>query len=171
MFVTETKTPETLRAEAAAHDAEAAASFDRCDTDGFVTQWAHGLTAQQKRMEADLAAAGGMAEFPALFTTDGQPVPAKLVTTRFGTKFAVFATTADVTDRSAPVVAWVDPFVKPATLARKGFLVAQVLAPARVVMHGNGGRGLSGATSVRPVRVRTDGGFNPDAPVASWGEA
>lgn len=164
--MTETKTPETLRAEAAAADQAAADSFDRCDTDGFLTQWASGLTAQQKRMEADLAEAGGVAAFLALFTLAGEPVPARLVDTRYGTKFAVFATAADAATHGAPVVAWVNPFVKPAFLAKKGYKTAKVLAPAKVVMRGNGGTGLAGATSVRPVRVRTDGGFDPAAPLA-----
>lgn len=160
-----TKTSEVLRAEAAAADAEAAASFERCDTDGFVSQWASGLTAQQRRMEADLADNGGLAEFPQLTTLDGTPVPAKLVNTRYGTKFVVFAKASDVTDYNALVLAWIDPFVQPKTLAKKGYALVHVLAPAKVVMHGNGGRGLSGATSVRPILVRTDGGFDPAAPV------
>ena len=166
VFVTVTQTPETLRAEAAAADQAAADSFDRCDTDGFLSQWASGLTAQQKRAEANLVENGGMSTFPALFTLDGTPVPAKLVTTRYGTKFAVFATAADVASYNATVVAWVNPFVKPAFLAKKGYKVQQVLAPAKATMRGSG-NGLAGAASVQVVVVRTDGGFNPDAEVVS----
>ena len=164
--MTETQTPETLRAEAAAAEQAAHDSFERCDTDGFLTQWAHGLTAREKRAQARIAENGGKAEFPALFTLDGTPVPARLVTTRYGTKFAVFATAADAAAHGAPVVAWINPFVKPATLAKKGYVVQQVLAPAKATLRGApGARGLAGATTVQVVVVRTDGGFDAAAPV------
>jgi hypothetical protein len=166
MFVTETQTPETLYAEAAAADQAAYDSFERCDTDGFLTQWASGLTAQEKRAQARIAEAGGVAEFPALFTLAGEPVPARLVSTRYGTKFAVFASAADAAEYGAPVVAWVNPFVKPAFLAKKGYKVQQVLAPAKATLRGSG-TGLAGATSVHVVVVRTDGGFDPAAPVVA----
>jgi hypothetical protein len=163
---TVTTNPADLRAEADRLDQAAADSFDRCDTDGFLSQWGNGLMAQQRRMEATLAEAGGVAAFPQLTDLDGTPVPAKLVETRFGTKFAVFATAADVTKHHGDVLAWVDPFVRAKTLAKKGLVLVHVLAPARVVMSG-GGRGTSGAMNVRPVRVRTDGGFDANAEVVA----
>jgi len=146
-----------LRTEADQHDQDAFDSFERCDTDGFVSQWASGLTAQQKRMEANLIENGGLAEFPQLTDLDGTPVPAKLVQTRYGTKFAVFATADDVKAYNANVIAWIDPYVKEKTLARKGYVLVYVLAPAKVVMHG------SNACTVRPIKVRTDGGFDANA--------
>jgi hypothetical protein len=38
-------TAEAFRAEEARHLQEAADSFERCDTDGFLSQWAHGMLA------------------------------------------------------------------------------------------------------------------------------
>jgi len=161
---------EALRAQAARNEQAAADSFERCDTDGFVSQWALGVTAQQHRLQADIVENGGKGEFLALFDLDGNLVPAKLVETRYGVKFAVFATVADVKAYGAPVVAWVDPFVKAKTLARKGYRKGHVLAAAKAELKGSG-KGLAGAMSVRPVMVRTDGGFDPDAEVVDIEEA
>lgn len=165
-------TPEALRAEAADLDRRAAESFDRCDTDGFLSQWALNLTARQRRMEADLAEAGGVAEFPALYTTGGEPVPARLVQTRYGTTWAIFATAADAKwGTNAPVIAWQRRSSarteerRAAYLAERGYVERLILAPARVVMRGEG-RGLSGAMSVHPALQRRDGGYDPNAPLA-----
>jgi len=155
---------ETLRAQAAAADQEAADSFERCDTDGFLSQWASGLTADKLRRQAQIVENGGMAVFPALFLTyDNSPVPSRLVNTKYGTKFAVFATAADALRHGANVIAWVDPFVSEKTLARKGYKVADVWAPARAEITGSG-HGLSGSAWV--VTVRTDGGWAADAKLA-----
>jgi hypothetical protein len=62
-MTTNTDTPDSLRA--------AADSFDRCDTDGFLSQWASGMTARKQRAQADLLEAGGMIEMSALFNLDG----------------------------------------------------------------------------------------------------
>jgi len=161
--MTETQTPETLRAAAAA-DKEAADSFERCDTDGFVSQWASGLTADKLRRQAQIEEDDGMAIFPALFDLDGTPVPAKLVKTRYGTKFAVFASAEDALAYNANVVAWIDPFTSERTLAKKGYKVLDVWAPARAEITGSG-HGLSGSAWV--VTRRTDGGFDANAKLAS----
>jgi hypothetical protein len=65
------ETPTDLRTKAAAHDQAAADSFDRSDTDGFLSQWASSITARKLRAQADLAEAGGMIEIRALFNLDG----------------------------------------------------------------------------------------------------
>lgn len=66
-----TETPATLREKAARHEQEAYDSFERSDTDGFLSQWASGLSAQKARLEADLLEAGGLMETTALFNLDG----------------------------------------------------------------------------------------------------
>jgi hypothetical protein len=58
-------------AKARAAEEERAASFERCDTDGFVSQWASGLTAAKERIAADLARTGGLRDRDALFLLDG----------------------------------------------------------------------------------------------------
>lgn len=72
--MTETTAPAAatdLRTEAAEWDRCAAESFERSDTDGFLSQWASGITARKLRAQADLAEAGGMIEIEALFNLDG----------------------------------------------------------------------------------------------------
>lgn len=66
------------RAKAAAADQRAADSFERSDTDGFLSQWASGLTAQLERLKADLADEGGRTEFAGLYEGDRR-VKAKIV--------------------------------------------------------------------------------------------
>lgn len=73
-----------LREKAAASERAAAESFERVDTDGFVTQWAHGVTADRDRLQAAILEDGGLATFPALFDDEEQYVPAFLNRGRFG---------------------------------------------------------------------------------------
>jgi len=72
--------------EQAARESEqrAAESFERCDTDGFLSQWASGITAREYRAKADLARSGGKVTTSALFTMTGELVPAKMYETRYG---------------------------------------------------------------------------------------
>lgn len=170
--MTRTTTPEQLRAQAAQHYQDAADSFDRCDTDGFVSQWASGLMGDQRRMEANLLEAGGTAEFPALFNLDGELVPAKLLPTQYSTAWAVFASPSEAEKPyGGTIVKWVNAFPKrESTMSRKGYYEGTVRVAARVQMRGApGARGLSGAHTVRPVRVRKDGGFSRDAQVVDNG--
>jgi hypothetical protein len=135
---------------AAAADQEAHDSFERCDTDGFLSQWASGLMAQQHRLAATIAENGGRHSFQALFDTEGNLVPAKLVPTKFGTSWGVLE--GD----------------DPQALAAKGYREGRVMAPARAEMQGSG-RGLSGTAWV--AAVRSDGGFSRDVEVLSDGSA
>ena len=66
-------------------------SFERCDTDGFLTQWAHGVNADKDRMQAAILRNGGYAEFPVLVdTATGEVVADKVYT--FDNTFAGFGT-------------------------------------------------------------------------------
>lgn len=140
-------TPDELRAEAKQHDRDAYESFERCDTDGFLSQWASGIMAREKQMRADLMEAGGYAEFPALFTTDGRLIPnAREVETRYGWAW-VYNT------ESGPV--WFNPSKARdddkarANNAKKGYYIGRVTAQAYVKIVASG-TGLSGAASARP---------------------
>lgn len=77
-------TPTDLRAQAAQKDRDAAESFERCDTDGFMSQWASGLGAQKLRLEADLAENGGTMLTDALFDLDGNVASTHLHYGQFG---------------------------------------------------------------------------------------
>lgn len=70
--------PVTLRAMAAASRQRSSDSFDRCDTDGFLSQWANDITAQQLTRQAEIAEAGGKAQFEGLYDGDRR-VPAKVI--------------------------------------------------------------------------------------------
>ena len=151
-----TETPETLRATAAAHEAEAAASFERSDTDGFLSQWASGLSAEKARVRADLMERGGNAEFLALFDLDGNHVTARRIEGRFGPQWYVPGNPKGT--RYLPY----HP-VRRTTLAKRGYVEGFVLRPARVELVGSG-YGLAGAASVRVAITEADEPY--DAPVA-----
>lgn len=127
-----------LRDRAAAHDTEAAESFERCDTDGFLSQWAHGVNAQKDRLAADIADNDGYHTFRALFDRDGALVTARYVETRYGYRWAVKA----AGDHGGPVIDWFRESeakdwrrVLKANAA-KGYFVGLVMLPARAVLRG-----------------------------------
>lgn len=163
-----------LRAKANACRQEAHDSFQRCDTDGFLSQWASGVNAAKYEMEADLMDAGGVASFWGLFNRHGQRVTARLVSGEFGLVWAVHTrsgrtvwvphtVTFDEEPNAFGGTTFVRPRFGPRTKgARLGLTVAWEDAPARVDMTGSG-RGLGSLHTVRPVEVRTDGGWPPDA--------
>jgi hypothetical protein len=159
-------TPTALRAQAADHDRAAHESFERCDTDGFMSQWAHGLSAEQKRLQADIEEDGGRATFLALFDTDGELVPAKWIETRYGLSWALL----ESDDPRSRFIGWFNPSkASDAKEARrrdaaKGFYVGYVKAPARAELRGGN------ACTVRAVPVRTDGGFSRDVIVVDDGQ-
>jgi hypothetical protein len=55
--------------------AQAAESFERCDTDGFLSQWASGLSAQRAALQAEIVRSGGRAQFRGLYLGD-ERIPA-----------------------------------------------------------------------------------------------
>jgi hypothetical protein len=128
------KTAEQLRQEAVACRQEARDSFERCDTDGFLSQWASGMTAQLADQKAEIAEAGGVAWFARwVLTRDGQEVDARVVETRYGTKWRIDATDEWVTYGSARAA------------KRRGYVLTEVVeqAAAFAFMAGEG-TGLSG---------------------------
>jgi hypothetical protein len=64
---------EAAAAYKAKHD-----SFDRCDTDGFLSQWASGITGDLKRTQRELLKQGGYAVFPVLVDGEGNVVATKV---------------------------------------------------------------------------------------------
>lgn len=135
-------------------------SFDRCDNDGFLTQWAHSLHSTLYQTLAELAENNWMAEFPALFYKDtNQRVPARIIQVR--DKFSYNGGTK-------PLWAIVDPetgkftgtFLPTGKNSRKqkaaGVWEGTEMAPAYAKIDGRG-YGLSGSAWV--ATYRTDGGF------------
>jgi hypothetical protein len=81
-------TASALHAEAATHIAKERESFDRCDTDGFVSQWAHGLMGSLRTAQAGIEEAGRMAEFVGLYLGD-ERIPAREIETQFGRSWLI----------------------------------------------------------------------------------
>lgn len=149
-----------LRAEAAQMDAKAEESFQRCDTDGFLSQWALGIGAQKNRLQAGIEEAGGVSEFAALFDVEtGERVAAKLIDGRFGLCWALCDEAGE----------FIGEFVKAfpkreTTMAKKGFREGHEMAPARAVIRGSG-TGLSG--NAWACIVRLDGGYPESSKVVA----
>lgn len=72
------KSAEQLRAEAAASRQRSEDSFERCDTDGFLSQWASDMTARLYEEQARIVEQGGKAMFKGLYHGERR-VAAKLV--------------------------------------------------------------------------------------------
>jgi hypothetical protein len=152
-------------AKARQHEQDAIDSFDRCDTDGCVSQWASGVMAEEARLNAYLASRDGRDDFAALFDLDGNLVAAKLIPTKYGLCWGIL--TSD--DPSSRVTQWIGAFPKRAsTMTHKGFYEGTVRCPAHVAMSGSG-TGLSCALTVHPYTTRNDQGFSRDIEIIDNG--
>lgn len=138
-------TPEQWRASAAANRKAARDSFDRCDTDGFVSQWASESVAREFELWATLAEQGYEWDFPALYTADGKLIEgARYVETRYGWTWVYDGDGGTVWFRPSEAR---DPQRRLAADLKKGHTVGLVRRPAYVGTRGSG-RGTSGALSV-----------------------
>lgn len=142
-----------FRAAAAKAEKQKQESYERSDTDGYMSQWASGLSAQEALMKAELEENAGKAEFVALFDKDGNMVPAKLIDTKYGQAWARYT---DPNDSSSKFTGEFinesksdNPKTQAAALARKGYTLGRVKAPAYVAMSGNN------TASVRPSIFRS----------------
>ncbi|QBZ72150.1 hypothetical protein SEA_KRADAL_264 [Streptomyces phage Kradal] len=153
-----------LREIAKGNDREAADSFDRCDTDGFLSQWASGITAEKYRLRADVAENGGMWSFPALFDLEGNLVPAREVHGQYGVFWSLLDAEGNRTGKTFNESRAQNDKVRVRNDAKKGYYVGAVLAPAYVVTRGQS------ATSVACHIERSDGGWDPDVMVIDNGK-
>lgn len=141
------QTPEQLREEAKRLNQASRESFERSDTDGFLSQWASDITASKKRLEANLIEAGGVAEFPALFDNKGNLIAdAREVHTRYGWAW-VHGNSQWFNPSNARTAA-----KRRENNAKKGYYEGRVKAKARAEIVGSG-TGLSGAANARPAIV------------------
>lgn len=167
-------TADEYRAKARSYDQEAWDSFERSDTDGFLSQWASGITARECLMKADLAEQGWMAKFPALFDLDGNIVPAVFVAGNYGMSWRLLDPTCweQCWERT---IGWFTPSRaendarRVANNAKKGYYVGTVKAPADAKIMGSG-RGLAGAASCYVGIYRTDRGYSPDVVIIDNGK-
>lgn len=144
-----------LDAKSAASEQAKEDSFERCDTDGFLSQWAHGLTAQEARAKAAILRNGGYAAFVGLYeTATGKRVPAKLRRGDYGLYWMVCDAQGQATGQFYP------SGFHSRKLAAAGLEERWEVAPASAKLTGEG-TGLSGTCWVET--YRTDGGY-PGAP-------
>ncbi|MBF0526464.1 MAG: hypothetical protein HQK56_15385 [Deltaproteobacteria bacterium] len=140
-------------------------SFERCDTDGFLSQWAHGISASEARLALQIKKDGGTAEFCALFDLEGNRVKAKLA--YLDSKFTPWQKTPTwlILDENDRIIRYVKAFpMRKSTMEKKGFVEGMEQAPAKAIIHGSG-KGLSGAATCRAIAIRTDKGYPSNAKV------
>jgi len=157
MGETEKLTAEEHRAKAQKHFQDKEDSFARCDTDGFLSQWASGLSGQLEARKAELAEAGWTSTFVGLFRrSDGARVKAKLIEGRFGPCWAF----CDEDGRFTGRFIGHSKGTKRSRIYKEGFELRDEQAPAQATITGQG-TGLSGTAWVTV--FRTDGGFPDNA--------
>jgi hypothetical protein len=153
-------TAEQLRKEASQCDKFIQDSFDRCDTDGFLSQYASGITSQEKRKQAEILDNGGWYEFRALFNLKGERVKAKLESIR--NKFSYqYESVWALYDNNGRFLKYITAFPKcHTTMLNKGYREGFELADAEAFVDGRG-FGLSGTAWVAVKRL--DWGYPVDA--------
>lgn len=120
-----------LREQSAAARQRSIDSFDRCDTDGFLSQWASDCTASEKRLAAQLADQGGKDVFRVLIDTNtGEIVAERLMV--FFNKFAGYGSrTVWAVNRNGSTE-WVTDYKRESNYAKKNLAVKWVVADAFV---------------------------------------
>lgn len=149
------KTADDYRADAARMRDEARESFERCDTDGFLSQWSSNISASKAELQAHIIENGGKAWFARyrLVHADTGEVVADakyLPNATYGPCWLI------------PSVEGKGRFVnahpkREATMVRKGYreVIEVFEAEATAVIKAEG-RGLSGAASARVATVPAD---------------
>lgn len=112
---------------------EAQDSFDRCDTDGFLSQWASSLNSQLDRANADLLEAGGVSEFDAVFDLDGNYKPALKIETRYGSAWSLVDSNGKFLN--PPVFLPYRP-ARASTIKKKGYTIGTVIRKANAKLAG-----------------------------------
>lgn len=167
MAENQNKTAEELREMAAQREQAAHESWERSDTDGALSQWAGRINSQLLHAQARLKDNGEVSKFPALFTLDGQFVPARDIQTKYGTRWMLLDANGKATGQFLPYFP-----KKRETLAKHGFVEGFVMRPAWAKCEGSG-RGLSGLTSVHVVIYPTDQPWEPPLSIVTadrWAE-
>jgi hypothetical protein len=142
-----------LREEAKRNREREEESFQRCDTDGFLSQWALGIGAQEREREAELADAGYMVVRPALMDIESGEIVAACVHIskskfHYGEEFQwkVYRKNGQWN------WFWCGLAKRESTYTKKGLRKVYVLAPGTMYSRSPGdnrpeGRGLSGAAN------------------------
>lgn len=152
MYVTTTDktykglTAEQWRERASGREQAKAESWERSDTDGFMSQWASGLMAQEYKLCADLAEAGGLTTTTALFDAEtGELASTHLFHGDYGPSWVLNdAAAAKAGKRFISTSKAATPEKCHAAMVKKGFTTGVVRVKGYVAMKG------ANVTSVRP---------------------
>jgi hypothetical protein len=109
-------------------------SFERCDTDGFLSQFALDCLESEYRLMADLAERDWKDAWETLADAEGNLVPCREIETKYGMAYAVYATFEDAKN-CGEIIKWVGTGKRAAQ--NKGYQIVVVRAVAKVV-HGGG---------------------------------
>jgi hypothetical protein len=145
------------RQRAAECEARVEESYQRSDTDGFLSQWANGLEAQRLHAQADIDERSGVSDFPALFGADGERIDARLIHGQYG---MVWILDNEVAERFGRRFIPYDGSHEEGISGRSrvqsnlGLVQQYEEAPAKAIITGSG-TGLSGNAWV--MVIRTDG--------------
>lgn len=126
------KTASEWRAMATKADQDRLESMDRCDTDGYLSQWALQQMASRYRYCAEVAQAGGtiIVEAPVLIAT-GQVVKGEWITGEYGESFLAWETVEAGVRYYHPSRAN-KPGLRRTNDAKKGIEVHRFRVPARL---------------------------------------
>lgn len=149
-----------LREAAAASYKKKENSWNRSDTDGFLSQWASGISASLKLTKANLIEDGRIDTFVGLYEGDRR-VKARKISTQYGTSWLVHDDEAELRDRRGK------PFFPTGSnsrvLKQYGLVERRENAPAWARLSDNGEKGLSGCASTHVEIFRTGDKWGADA--------
>lgn len=169
--MTDQNTAAAHKAAAAKHLQAEQESYERSDTDGALSQFASRINWRKEMLAAEIADNGGKWTFSALFDLEGRLISAKRFEGQWGwtwgmlpddnpqSKFNKYLNESNAKSDNT--------FIK--NMAKKGYYVGKVMAPARAEL-GGGGTGMGGITSVQAYAKRTDGGFSRDVDIVDNGQ-
>lgn len=157
---------QALHEEARIHDQKAQESWERSGTDGFVSQWAHGIEAQLARKQAEIEENGGTYRLLALYQGD-EVVDAHLVDGPYGLYWSVESKeqARALGGHSGYSGRWSVPFdnshegdsgSRSKVQEKLGLVQRWGYLPAKAIIVSGGGTGLSGAAQAQVAVVRKE---------------
>jgi hypothetical protein len=160
-----------IRAAAAENYKRKEESFQRCDTDGFLSQWASGITGNLKQTEADLLENDLQSEFDGLYEGDRR-VKAKPITTQYGMCWVLHDDETNlIKRRGKPFIPYAPTYRNAKSRVHKelGLSQRQETDQAWCCIEGSG-TGLAGAASCYIKRYRIGDKWGADATLIEGGE-
>jgi len=150
------------RNEAAKHFDNSRDSFERCDTDGYISQHCSELNGRLAMVRADITENGGKALFTGLYEGNRR-VLAKIINTQFGTAWLLDDSETELINARGKK--FLPTGSKSRVLKSLGLSEMNEWAPAWAA-HAGEGNGFSGLGSVRVETYRTGDKFGSDAELA-----